>query len=133
MVHAQDDPSSPQYHPFWYARVIGIFDVDVRWIGDDGVVEPRQKMYFLWVQWFGRDSTYRSGVGGQRLDRVGFIHDEDDTEPFGFVDPACVIRAVHLIPAFEHGHTAELLGPSIGRRDNTQTEDWCFYYVNRYE
>jgi len=38
----------------------------------------------------------------------------NDTEPFGFVDPACATRAVHLIPAFEHGRTAELLGPSIG-------------------
>jgi len=47
-------------------------------------------------------------------------------------DPACVIRAVHLIPAFEHGRTTELLGPSIARGDNQAlTEDWRYYYVNR--
>ena len=43
------------------------------------------------VLWFVR-SEIRA-----RHDRLGFITDSDDTEPFGFLDPTHVIRACHLI------------------------------------
>ncbi|KIJ50228.1 hypothetical protein M422DRAFT_245470 [Sphaerobolus stellatus SS14] len=118
MVCAQDDPNSPLFHP--YCR-------------EDGTMEPPRKMHFLWVIWFGRDSSYCSGPQYHHLDRIGFVHNEDDTEPFGFVDPARIIRSVHLIPAFAHGKTNELLGKSIARRyQEDQEEDWQFFYVNRF-
>ena len=47
------------------------------------------------------------------LDHVCFITDSDNTKSFGFLDPAHVIQAVHLIPALAHGETDELLGCSI--------------------
>ncbi|KIJ33763.1 hypothetical protein M422DRAFT_182849, partial [Sphaerobolus stellatus SS14] len=133
MVYAQDDPNSPSFHPYWYARIIGIYHVNVLYTREDGMMEPPRQMHFLWVRWFGRDSSYNSGPQHRRLDRIGFVHDEDDTEPFGFVDPARVIRSVHLIPAFAHGKTNELLGKSIARRyQEDQEEDWQFFYVNRF-
>ena len=88
-------------------------------------------MEVLWVRWFGKDSTYRAGPEAQRLDCVGFVTDDDDTEPFGFLDPRYVIHGCHLIPAFAHGQTNELLGPSIARGDPTETEDWRYYYIDR--
>ncbi|KIJ55728.1 hypothetical protein M422DRAFT_152280, partial [Sphaerobolus stellatus SS14] len=98
-----------------------------------GTMEPPRKMHFLWVRWFGRNSSYCSGPQYRCLDRIGFVHNEDDTEPFGFVDPAWIIHSVHLIPAFAHGKTNELLGKSIARcYQEDQEEDCQFFYVNRY-
>ncbi|KIJ42710.1 hypothetical protein M422DRAFT_170788 [Sphaerobolus stellatus SS14] len=132
MVLAQDDAQSASFHPFWYARLIGIYHVNVEYYREDGMLEPPRTMHFLWVRWFGRDSKYRCGPKYCRLDRIGFVHDEDDTDSFGFLDPARVIRAVHLIPAFNEGRTEELLGDSVARRYDELKDDWQFFYVNRF-
>jgi hypothetical protein len=42
------------------------------------------------------------------MHHVGFV-DSDDPLAFGFLDPQYVIRGVHLLPAFAHGHTGSLL------------------------
>jgi hypothetical protein len=86
-------------------------------------------MEFLFVRWFGLDADWNAGPSHLRLDRVGYVQ-EDDAEAFGFLDPAHVLRACHLIPAFSVGRTAELLGPSFARDDNRHG-DWENYYVNR--
>jgi len=62
----------------------------------------------------------------KRLHRVGFV-DGNDSAAFGFLDPQEVIRGIHLIPAFAHGRTSELLPPSSTVR--TQSEDWQHFYV----
>ena len=62
-----------------------------------------------------------------RLDRVGF---DEGSDAFGFVDPAIVIRAAHLIPAFAHGRDRQGLRESIAQND--KAGDWSYYYVNRY-
>jgi hypothetical protein len=59
---------------------------------------------------------------------VGFV-DSNDPAAFGFLDPNEVIRAVHLIPAFNEGRTANLLGPSIARQESEKDMDWTYYYV----
>ncbi|KIJ32462.1 hypothetical protein M422DRAFT_265630 [Sphaerobolus stellatus SS14] len=83
---------------------------------------------FLWVRWFGCDPTWESGFKYCRLDRVGFVPQEDP-DAFGFLDPAAVLRGAHLIPAFAHGQTIKLCAPSIAREDDG---DWEYYYVNRF-
>ncbi|KAJ7906770.1 hypothetical protein B0H13DRAFT_2020192 [Mycena leptocephala] len=56
-----------------------------------------------------------------------------DTAAFGFLDPAEVIRAAHLIPAFHYGRNTELLAPSIARHfDAENNEDYRYYYVNHF-
>ncbi|KIJ54888.1 hypothetical protein M422DRAFT_152963, partial [Sphaerobolus stellatus SS14] len=134
MVHAQDDPDSRNFHHFWYARILGIYHVNVIYLREDGTLEPPRKIHFLWVRWFGRETSYKSGPNYRRLDRIGFVHDEDNTESFGFLDPSLVIRAVHLIPVFSEGRTNELLGESIARQYDKEkdSKDWCFFYVNRF-
>ncbi|KAG1864616.1 hypothetical protein C8R48DRAFT_656144 [Suillus tomentosus] len=92
-------------HPYWYARVVKIFDLDV-WYRAQGAtsVWAPTRMNVLFVRWFGRDIEYKAGWSAKRLYCIGFFK-HDDPEGFGFVDPDQVIRGVHLIPGFEHGHT----------------------------
>ncbi|KAH9944799.1 hypothetical protein B0H21DRAFT_823184 [Amylocystis lapponica] len=117
-------------HPFWYARILGIFHVDVLHLGSRAVNRSVQKMEVLWVQWFGIDPDHRYGSKVARLPKVGFISASDESA-FGFVDPSLVIRGCHLIPAFADGRTSELLlaTNSIARLPG-ETDDWASYYVN---
>ncbi|PCH44467.1 hypothetical protein WOLCODRAFT_154510 [Wolfiporia cocos MD-104 SS10] len=51
--------------------------------------------------------------------------------PFGFLDPDNVLRAVHLIPAFADGRTDRLLGSSSTRQIHGEDDmDYENYYVN---
>lgn len=87
-------------------------------------------MDFLFVRWFGCDAGARGGWKQKKLDLVGFL--ESDLKPFGFINPADVIRGVHLIPAFHLGRTGELLpGPSC-YKDDINGKEWAWYYVNRF-
>jgi hypothetical protein len=129
MVLAHEDDDENTAHPYWYGRIIGIFHAYVRHTGPASKTSDAQQIDFLWVRWHGRDPTYRSGFKVKRLHRVGFI-DSTDEGAFGFLDPNEIIRAVHLIPAFRHGKTFELLGPSIARQPKEEDEDWRLFYVN---
>jgi hypothetical protein len=132
MVHACDDPSNRGYHPFWYARVIGIFHANVQYRKQ---TDNWQTVHFLWVCWFGRSEAANirisQPINKHQLDWVGFVTESDDTEAFGFLDPSTVIRSCHLIPAFNDGQTDELMGPSVTRIDPENDCDWLYYYVNR--
>lgn len=139
MVLAHEDDDEPDKHPYWYARIVGIFHADVRYIGDGSRSMEYERLDFVWVRWFGRDLTAPGGFAAKRLHRIGFVSDDGNgtSGAFGFLDPRFIIRAVHLIPAFHHGRTPELLkGPSMVRRyateqeDGHDDEDWQFYYVN---
>ena len=128
MVLADEEPGVDA-HPYWYARIIGIFHVNVFHVGPDlstSSNEPR-KMDVLWVRWFGHDADYQSGFKAHRLPRIGFFDGSED-RAFGFLDPNQVIRAAHLMPAFSQGRTRELLGPSIAHNEKEE-EEWLRYYV----
>ncbi|KAH7902872.1 hypothetical protein BJ138DRAFT_1200325, partial [Hygrophoropsis aurantiaca] len=103
-------------HPFWYARVLRAFHIDVLHVGPNARVSSPQTMEFLWVRWLGVVPNYRWGFKEARLPKVGFVSEKDD-HAFGFLDPSLVIRGCHLIPAFADARTDSLLrpGPSIGR------------------
>ena len=121
MVAAHEDEPDDVPHPYWYARVIGIFHANVALRGGDS---PPKRMDFLWVHWFGRDLGHKSGWRTRRLHRVGFVESQDP-DAYGFLDPASIIRAVHLIPAFS-------LGTSTAEADPSRNADWQQYYVNMY-
>lgn len=122
------DKDEENGHPYWYARIIGIFHANVRHVGPTSKFSDPQRIEFLWVRWFGRDMGYRAGWKAHRLHRVGFIDDNS----FGFLNPKEVIRGVHLIPAFEHGRTSDYLARSIARQPSEKHEDWAYYYVGMY-
>ncbi|KAE9392204.1 hypothetical protein BT96DRAFT_776302, partial [Gymnopus androsaceus JB14] len=52
---------------------------------------------------------------------------------FGFIDPASVIHAAHLIPNTASGTTSDALpAQSIARRPDEDDEDWEWYNVNYF-
>jgi hypothetical protein len=119
-------------HPFWYARVLGVFHANVLHTGARATNRSVQNMEFLWVRWFGTEPGYRYGRRSARLPKIGFVPATDDLA-FGFLDPSLVIRGCHLIPAFFDGRTSELLrsGPSAARPAG-EIDDWAAYYVGMW-
>jgi hypothetical protein len=126
-----DEDDQKNGHPYWYARIISIFHTVVVHKGSKSSSQEPKKMDFLFVRWFGLDasSKARGGWKAKKLHQIGFI--EGDAA-FGFIDPADVIRAVHLIPRFSDGRTKDLLGRSFSRSALEKDEDWFRYYVNMY-
>jgi len=124
MLRACDDAR----HPFWYARVLGIYHANC-YFGPNGSSRP-DRVEFLFVRWFGRDPDWQGGPRTCRLDQIGWVPEDDPSGAFGFLDPARVIRACHLIPAFAYGKTPHLLHPSQAR--DFSTGDWVNYYVSRF-
>jgi hypothetical protein len=127
MTLSGENEEGEHVHPYWYARVLGVYHVHVLRTGKLSKSSQLQTMEFLHVRWFGHHIKHRSGWKTRHLHRVSFLA----SEPCGFVDPAHVIRAAHLIPAFAFRGTKDLLGPSkIARREIDGDEDWRFYYVS---
>ncbi|ETW82718.1 hypothetical protein HETIRDRAFT_119492 [Heterobasidion irregulare TC 32-1] len=83
LLSHEDDGDATPPHPYWYARVIGIYHVFV--MHPTLSPEPR-RLDFLWVRWFGRDMGSPSGWAARPLHRVGFV-DSNDPSAFGFVNP----------------------------------------------
>ncbi|KZT04052.1 uncharacterized protein LAESUDRAFT_637273, partial [Laetiporus sulphureus 93-53] len=119
-------------HPYWYAWVIRIFHVNVQHLGPYRTSDEPQKLDVLWVRWYGRDIAAPGRFDKEQLHRIGFV-DSDDPNAFGFLNPADVIRGAHLIPAFAHRRTPDLLPPSIcARQPDDNDLDYQFYYVNMF-
>ncbi|KAG8951240.1 hypothetical protein FRC03_012586 [Tulasnella sp. 419] len=128
LVLSNEDPLPDVIpHPFWYARVLGIFHCDVC---DAATNSDYIRMEFLWVRWMGRELDAPAGWEAKRLDRIGF--DIDEFYAYGFLNPSQVIRCAHLIPAFHQGRVhvdGKLQNDSLGSDDGG---DWEYYYVNRF-
>lgn len=129
------DPTST--HPFLYGRVIGIYHVNVVYIGPGMKGYKPMHFDFLHTRWFQLDTIIAkvknlSGFSDLwaplRLDRLSFPPMADD-DSFAFVDPSLVLRSCHLIPAFSMGKRyLDGIGISSMARDKG---DWNHYYVNR--
>ncbi|KAJ6556218.1 hypothetical protein B0H19DRAFT_1152200, partial [Mycena capillaripes] len=127
MVLAHEDEDEATAHPYWYGRIIAIFHVAVRHVGEHSKNRTKiHRMEFVWVRWFGRDMTHPGGWQFKRPHRLGFVDaSEPDSGAFGFLDPKEIICAAHLIPAFHYGWTSQLLGPSVARMfDGDNDEDY---------
>lgn len=125
LLRSYEDEDDADGNPYWYARVLGVYHARVFFPNS----RTPKRMDFLFVRWFGRDPEWVGGPHSLRLDRIGFVP-YDSPDPFGFVDPANVIRGCHLIPAFALGKTVDLLPPSFAR--DSLEGDWVNYYVMRY-
>lgn len=121
LAHEDHDENSAKFHPYWYARVVGIFHAIVKYSGPGASADAGwESKEFLWVRWFGRELEAPGGFRTRRLHRIGFV-DEDPTAEYEFLDPQNVIRAVHLIPAFDLADSQEGEGGEHGS-----------FYVNMY-
>ncbi|KIJ14903.1 hypothetical protein PAXINDRAFT_23838, partial [Paxillus involutus ATCC 200175] len=106
MVLSHEDERT---HPYWYARVVLIFHVNVEYRKDPrSPYSSPTRMDVLFVRWLRRDNT-PAGWTAKRLQHLEFFDQENQEEAFGFLDPDSVIRGVHLIPAFSYGSTQDLL------------------------
>lgn len=116
-------------HPYWYARVLGIYHMDT-WLEGVGSAQ-KQHLEVLHVRWLAPliSSDYRSGMQRAHLPKVAFV-EESDCDAFGFLDPGQVIRGAHLIPAFacKRGVTSLRYGKSLARAEG-ELDDWEAYYV----
>lgn len=125
--------TSADAHRFWYARILGIFYIYVCNNDTDSTNRASQRIEFLWVRWFGMVEGHRYGLRVARLPKVGFIKEGEGTPSFGFLDPSLVVRACHLIPAFNLGKTTRLLSAtttSTAARAFGEMDDWVAFYVN---
>lgn len=115
-------------HPFLYGRVIGIYHVNVVYIGPGMKDYKPIRFDFLHVRWFQVDTAQTQGWTSLRLDCLSFPP-MAGLDSFSFVDPTLVLRSCHLIPAFSLGKRyPDGIGLSAMSRDST---DWKHYYVNR--
>ncbi|KAH9051701.1 hypothetical protein EDB87DRAFT_1571187, partial [Lactarius vividus] len=124
MLRACDDA----HHPFWYAQILGIYHANI-YFGPFFGNQP-EHVDFLFIRWFGRDPNWQGGPGTCRLDRIGWVPENNPSGAFGFLNLSHVIQACHLIPAFSCGKTTQLLSPSQAR--DFVMGDWVNYYVSRY-
>lgn len=117
-------------HPYWYARILGIYHMDTWLQGVAGRTETRH-LEVLHVRWLAplMSSDYQSGMQHARLPKVAFV-EESDRDAFGFLDPGQIIRGAHLIPAFASGRGVSSLrhGKSLART-REELDDWEAYYV----
>jgi hypothetical protein len=127
MVQSRED--SVNAHPFWYARILGVFHAQVFHTGALAKNRSVQHMEFLWVRWFGIVEGHKYGANVARLPKIGYLN-ETDVSAFGFLDPSLVIRGCHLIPAFTDGRTQDLLATTTSLcRPIGETDDWAAFYV----
>ena len=121
-------------HPFWYTHVVKIFHLIVcHHCGSAHEVEHTsmepQHMDVLWVRWFGLDTNTRGGWSKKCLQGISFIPWDEPTL-FGFLDPAQVVRGIHLIPNFTWGQTDSRLPPSSICLADDYNKDGESFYVN---
>jgi hypothetical protein len=124
-----DDPETCTDHHFLYARVLGVYHVNVIYTGAGMLNYNPKKIYFLWVRWFEHNESRSGGWQGLQLDSVSFPPMATEGA-FGFVDPRDVLRGCHINPAFAGGK-ARLDNINLSRCAG-DAEDWSRYHVNRY-
>lgn len=119
--------SGSSFHPFCYARIIGIFHANVIYTGPGLLDYQPRRLEFLWIRWF--EPIERPSDGSDlALEALRFVPIMAD-EAFGFVDPSDVIRSCHLIPAFATGKLhPDGVAMSCSAQDGA---DWKKYYINR--
>lgn len=91
-------------HPFCYAQVLGIFHANVIYVGPGSKDFWPPRIDFLWVRWLELLHDRRAALGWDEcsLDGVRYLPMANE-DAFGFVDPALVLRACHVIPSFIDG------------------------------
>lgn len=127
---SRDLNSQADTHPFWYARVLGIYHANVVYTGaaSQGDYRPKQ-LYFLWARNFDvRDKANNAWIT-RRLDQVRFLP-TDNEDAFSFIDPQHVLRSCHIISRFSAG-LPDPTGCGVSRLAGDQ-DDAKAYYVNRF-
>ncbi|KAF9038888.1 hypothetical protein BDP27DRAFT_1244966, partial [Rhodocollybia butyracea] len=81
-----------------------------------------QRLNILHVCWLEFDDSWNWGLQAKHFPCV-YFPDASSPEAFGFLNPACVLCGVYLMPVYHLGLTEELLGPdSVARQMETGDE-----------
>jgi hypothetical protein len=126
--------SSHTEHPYLYGQALGIFHANVSYIG---LLPNGSRSYIdhcidvIWVRWY---KLYQAG--GESGLNILEPRPLGEGDTLSFIDPAAVLRAVHLIPRFVEGTLNEnvewvSLLPSWLHYPGIQSPLWKFYYINR--
>ena len=119
--------SSPE-HPFIYARVLGIYHVNVAYAGMGMHDYVTRRLDFVWVRWYDYVGTESLHWSDRRLDSVRFPPMASE-HAFGFLDPRDILRGCHVVPAFVDG---KLHCDSISMSQFAQdVHDFKRYCINR--
>lgn len=118
-------------HEYQYARVIGIYHVNLIYCDPSTYQYRFRRMEFLWVRYFKvlNNVSVKSGWSTASLDQVQPCR-VNDTDAFGFLDPDQVLRACHLIQRFSLGRQYPDGNGLSGLAGDGH--DWRRYYVNRW-
>ena len=125
-----DHENGADGNPFLYARVLGIYHVNVIYTGSEMIDYRPRRVDFLWIRWFRQDQAQniRNTWERKKLDSVFFPPMASD-DAFGFLDPRDVLRAAHIAPRCAVGRVhSDLVSMSQSACDS---HDWKLYYVNR--
>lgn len=123
----ENQGDSDTFNRFLYARVLGVHHVNVVYMGCGTLDYQPRRLEFLWVRWY-QPTSLPSGWDSRRLDCVKFFPMAHE-HAFGFLDPADVIRACHILPRMELGKVHQDIGLSVLAKDG---DDWQYYYINRF-
>ena len=127
MALRDDNDMGHNGHGFIYGKVLGVYHVNVIYMGAGMVDFTPLRVEFLWVCWYAPMEQV-SSWDTSTLDRLEFLP-MDNESSFSFIDPADVLRGCHIIPAFSKGRRhPDGLGVLACTGDK---DDWREYYVNR--
>jgi hypothetical protein len=127
MVLSSDNDVGHEGHRFSYGKVLGVYHVNVIYVGIGMVDFTPFRVEFLWVRWY-EPMEQVSSWDTSTLDRLRFPPMNDESS-FDFIDPEDILRGCHIIPAFARGkrhHDGSGVSACAGDK-----EDWREYYVNR--
>lgn len=129
MLSNNNESDSNSKHPFLYARVLGIYHVNVIYFGEGNQDHTARRIDFLWVRWYEYDGAISTGWQDMKLDLLYFLPVATEGA-FGFVNPADVLRGCHIISSFTKGK-AHLDGIGLSKLAH-DAQDWSHYRVNQY-
>jgi hypothetical protein len=92
---------------FAYARVIGIYHVNVAYSGPGSLDMKTRRFEFLWVRWYTPADLRLAEKPGKSLQRLILPDVASSPDSMGFLDPANVLRASHIIPRYHKGSKYE--------------------------
>ena len=139
----ENEGTTGSTHKFNYGRIIGVYHVNVVFLGKGSLDSRHRRFDILWVRWFGKPLDPEGH--SPELDRVK-LRPFSDPASTSFLDPTHVLRASHLIPRFSKGQIYSATGSAKGslgkKRKETRgkepiskiardKDDWNEYYVNR--
>ena len=129
MTLSHEDEEGMRWHPYWYAKVLKIFHVNMRRLGS----METECMEFLWVHWFGHDLDHEGGFETHRLHCIR-LTDSKDPASYEFLNPSDVLRAIHLIPSFSSNQTNQDADNSDNsdNLDNSDYEPIQEFYVSMF-